>query len=120
MIFNECKKFLKDYNFCFKCCDLIIYIYIGCSVFVKCDICGNRNYFVVLYVSDMFIKRLGVICRLYYGGEEFNKLDCIFRLYYDGEEFRINLSLCCIELCGKDFIGRFCFKIILVRVYFVN
>lgn len=117
---NERKKLLKDYNFCFKCCDSTTHTYTGCSAFVKCDICGNRNHPAALHVSDMSTKRPGVTRRSHYGGEESNKSDSTPRSHYDGEESRTNLSSCCTELCGKDFTGRSCSKTILVRVYPVN
>ncbi|XP_065942625.1 uncharacterized protein [Magallana gigas] len=117
---NERKTLLKDYTFCFKCCDSTTHTYTGCSAFVKCDICGNRNHPAAIHVSDMSTKRPGVTRRSHYGGEESNKSDSTPRSHYDGEESKTNLSSCCTELCGKDFTGRSCSKTILVRVYPVN
>ncbi|XP_062603305.1 uncharacterized protein LOC134265079 [Saccostrea cucullata] len=99
---TERKKFLRDRNLCFKCCESTNHRAKDCNVPVKCRVCSSDKHSTALHVGVTHRTQsnpeplVGEAAELH-GGEPQTSL--------------------CTEVCGPGFSGKSCGKAVLVRVY---
>lgn len=91
---EERRKFLKENNICFRCCDSRSHKMRDCRAAVKCEDCDSSTHPTALHVETQ--------SRRHYGGESQNSLD---------------VNSACTQICRKQFGGKSCSKTVLVRVY---
>ncbi|XP_062587767.1 uncharacterized protein LOC134249430 [Saccostrea cucullata] len=99
---TERKKFLRDRNLCFKCCESTNHRAKDCNVPVKCRVCSSDKHSTALHV--------GVTHRTQSNPEP---LVSEAAELHGGEP---QTSLC-TEVCGPGFSGKSCGKAEPVRVY---
>lgn len=98
---EERRKFLKDKNICFRCCESRSHKQRDCSVPVKCDECDSTSHPTALHCHAAKNR----LERRHDGGEK-----------HDSKETS-DVKVACTEICGRNFGGKSCAKTLLVRVF---
>lgn len=89
---DERRTFVRENNLCFRCLETTRHRARGCTAAVKCDICSSMIHCTVMHSSPS----TGM---LQDGGEQ------------------PTVSSKCTHLCGENFRGRSCGKVVKVKVY---
>lgn len=99
---SERKKFLKDKNVCFRCCEFSNHKASECKIQIKCCVCGNVNHPGALHV----------------GYQNSSDHDSGAKVQHQGgEKVQDQVNNGCTQICGsKTSCAKSCAKIILVNV----
>lgn len=130
---DERKKWLKDHNFCFKCCNSTEHKSKDCVSQIKCTYCGSTRHSSALHVDvpkvsppisqwpnqgrDTGSQTPGSGSQ--HGGER-SSVSFPFVPLQDGERTRHQnqqVNSKCTQICGGSFSGKSCAKTVLVNVY---
>ncbi|XP_056016957.1 uncharacterized protein LOC130053618 [Ostrea edulis] len=101
---DERRKFLKEKNICFKCCDSHSHKRRDCTAQVKCEDCDSTNHPSALHV---FVRNTRN-----HGGEM--RTD---GRRNDGDTQHNSVGSMCTQICGGQFNGKSCSKTLLVKVF---
>lgn len=130
---DERKKWLKDHNFCFKCCNSTEHKSKECVSAIKCTYCGSTRHSSALHI-DMTKSSLPISLsqnqgldsgsqtpgsRLQHGGER-SSVSLPSLPLQDGERTKGQIQSVnskCTQICGGSFSGKSCAKTVLVKVY---
>lgn len=93
--YAERKKYLKSQHICFRCCCSNKHSYRDCKVDIKCKYCDSSQHASAMHVITPSTPD---------GGENTTASDR-------------SVTSNCTTLCGKEFSGRSCGKILLVDIY---
>lgn len=99
------KRLLKEEGICFRCCNSK-HMARDCKVNLRCDICDNTEHCSALHPTDVKSDHP----YKEHGGEQ-RVIDSITTNSVS------SVSACCLQICGKQFFGKSCAKMLLVRVY---
>jgi len=104
------KKFLSENGICYRCCDSNKHLRRTCTQPVKCTECGSDRHPTALHVTSESTSggSTSLSSAADYGGEE-NKRTVV--------KSAIPITSKCTDICGDNFAGKACAKIILVKVY---
>ena len=130
---DERKKWLKDHNFCFKCCNSTDHKSKDCSSTIKCTFCGSTRHSTALHI-DLTKVPLPVSQSTnqgrdtgaqapsslpQHGGEgasvSFPSVPLQDGERTRGQNQRVNSK--CTQICNGSFSGKSCAKTVLINVY---
>ena len=103
--FDDRKKFVRDNGFCFKCCESSDHKSRDCKSLQRCADCGSDRHPTALHFSQPDSHKSAVSPQAphSHGGE-----------HRTSHDFVANK---CTQICGPDFLGKSCAKMVLVKVY---
>lgn len=106
------KRFLREHNMCYRCCETDNHIFKNCTATVKCLICSNTHHPTALH-SDYRQDGNNLMPYKTHGRE------APYEQSSSKEEnpSKKSVASLCTNVCGKEFFGRSCAKIVLVKVY---
>ena len=104
---EERRKYLKDKNICFRCCESDQHVKRTCKEDVKCTDCGSSSHPSALHIVKTEPDKNH--SPETHGGEQRKQLG--------GTTSPASVVTSCLQICGTEFSGRSCAKNILVRVY---
>ena len=126
---DERKKWLKDHNFCFKCCASTEHRSKDCTANLKCALCGSAKHSSALHVdlskvslpiSQSPTQGRDTLSQSSQHGGEGSPVSFPSVPLRDGERTspqnqQVNSK--CTQICGGSFSGKSCAKTVLVNVY---
>ncbi|MES9882937.1 MAG: hypothetical protein ABW185_18875 [Sedimenticola sp.] len=102
------RKLMKDNKICFRCCNSYAHLSPACHETIHCETCGSDRHPAALHVDN-------------YRGQNSVKIkDSQSPQRHGGERNASqleNVSSNCTQICGSEFSGKSCAKVVLVNVY---
>lgn len=107
---QERKDLLREFQFCYKCCNSK-HLSRNCTATIKCDVCGSSRHATALHIDQKKFEPKAS-CGWEKTESGSGRVD-------GGERSarRTDVSNKCTELCGNNFSGRSCAKVLPVNVY---
>ncbi|XP_052817602.1 uncharacterized protein LOC128243724 isoform X1 [Mya arenaria] len=125
------KKFLRENRMCYKCCETDTHIFKNCTASVKCEICGSERHPAALHPDERQAERNQSPYKAHgreaqderqaernqapykaHGREAHNEQTDSKNRFQEKA-----VASFCTNICGKEFGGRSCAKIVPVKVY---